>query len=152
MEQYPNDLSKVTIHDLKLRQIFCEFATATILVALARNESEIEVSKQNYHESRKHILSFVELVTEMIELLDEAGNKDMHQKLSILLYYDFEAACKLQQYDGLGEIIVKAIACESMRTYQLMADCLLCSPASSHGKSAIHNDCAIWRSNSLQRL
>jgi hypothetical protein len=133
------DLPEERAEDLKLRKIFCEFAVATILASLGRSEDNIEFEAQYYQDLRKHVESFETLVFERLDSVNEVQEQDLLQKLAILLTYDFEAACKLKDFPNMGEIIVKAFACKSMRVYQLMADCLLCSHATTPGTFPIYH-------------
>ncbi|CAG8979159.1 hypothetical protein HYALB_00000293 [Hymenoscyphus albidus] len=125
IDQYPLDIGE-NFEDLALRKMFCEFSAAAALVTLARGEDNIELQLQNYLDLRKHVKSFDELYGNKSETMEDVKIEDLLQKLSILLAFDFEAACHLKAWDTLSETILNASICKSARTYQLMADCLLC--------------------------
>lgn len=135
IDHYPVDVSQQTADDLILRKVFCEFSSATALLALARGEDNTEIRTQNYLDLRKHVSSYDKLLEEKLNALEEPAVKDLMQKLAILLTYDFEAACQLRDFDNLGEVILRAAVCKSMRVFQLMADCLLCSDVPTAGMS-----------------
>jgi hypothetical protein len=133
IEQYPKDMSEPASDDLSLRKMFCEFSSATALVALARGEDVIETQLQNYLSLRKHVNGFDCILHDKLEKLEEGPRQDLLQKLAILLGFDFEAACKLKAWDDLGEIILKVASCNDARVYELMADCILSSKAPTQG-------------------
>ena len=54
---------------------------------------------------------------------------DLSRKLAVILAFDFEASCQLKAWDDLGEIVLRARVCNSIQAYELMADCVLSSPA-----------------------
>ncbi|KAH8811736.1 meiosis protein SPO22/ZIP4 like-domain-containing protein [Xylogone sp. PMI_703] len=126
---YPNDISSQVSDDLVLRRMFCEFSIATGLVALARGEDAIETQLQDYLSVRKHVENFDKTLQERLDKLEEAPAHDLLTKLGVLLAYDFEAACHLKAWDSLGEIILRADICKTMRIYEIMADCILSSQA-----------------------
>jgi len=129
INQYPKDISQEVSDDSSLRKLFCEFCAATALVSLARGGDIIEEQYQDYLNARKHVASFDDLLQEKINKMEDASAHDLVQKLAILLAFDFEAACQLKAWDDLGEIILKAEVCKCIRTYELMADCILsCHP------------------------
>jgi hypothetical protein len=133
IDHYPKDISDQISDDLCLRKMFCEFSATTALLALARGEDNIEVQLQNYLNLRKHVDSFDALLQEKMGKLGEDADEDLLRKLSILIAFDFEAACHLKAWDDLHEIILKAEICRSQRVYELMADCILCSQAPTQG-------------------
>ncbi|APA16318.1 hypothetical protein SS1G_14347 [Sclerotinia sclerotiorum 1980 UF-70] len=124
-DRYPQDIGEDAYEDVTLRKMFCNFCAATTFVSIARAEQNLEKQLQFYLDLRKHVTSFDRLLQEKIEKLEVEITEDLLQKLSVLLAFDFEAACKLKDWDGLGEIIIKAGVCKSMRVYELMADCIL---------------------------
>ncbi|KAF4637760.1 hypothetical protein G7Y89_g330 [Cudoniella acicularis] len=126
INQYPSDMSEQILEDLSLRKMFCEFSAGTALVALARAEDNIENQLQYYLNLRKHVGSFDRLLQDKLDKMDEDPAQDLLQKLSVLLAFDFEAACQLKDWDELGEVLLKAEVCKSFRLYELMADCILC--------------------------
>lgn len=134
IDNYPKDIDEPTSSDLWLRKMFCEFSAATALVALARVEDVIETQLQDYLSLRKHVESYDSLLQEKIGGLDEGPRQDLLHKLAVLLGFDFEAACRLKAWDGLGEIILKAACCNEPRVYELMADCMLSSQAPTQGQ------------------
>ena len=133
IDQFPTDIDEPTSNDLWLRKMFCEFSSATALVALARMEDVIETQLQNYLSLRKHVENFDSLLQERLEGLEEGPRNDLLQKLAVLLGFDFEAACQLKSWDSLGESILKAACCNEPRVYEIMADCILCSQAPTQG-------------------
>jgi hypothetical protein len=148
IDQYPKDIDEPTFEDLWLRKMFCEFSSATALVALARAEDVIETQLQDYLSLRKHVDSFDVLLQERLEKLDDAPKQDLVQKLAVLLGFDFEAACQLKAWDDLGEVVAKAASCNVPRVYELMADCILSSQAPTQGPPT-HRPLSISPSHSL---
>jgi hypothetical protein len=116
--------------------MFCDFSAATALVALARGEDNIEVQLQNYLNLRKHVDSFDRLLQDKLDKMGEDAEQDLLRKLSILIAFDFEAACQLKAWDELGEIVLKSNICKSGHVYEIMADCMLCSKAPTPGLSS----------------
>lgn len=133
IDQYPKDISDQISDDLCLRKMFCEFSAVTALLALARGGDNIEVQLQDYLNLRKHVDSFDALLQEKTGKLGEEAEEDLLRKLSILIAFDFEAACHLKAWDDLHDIILKAEFTKSQRVYELMADCILCSQAPTQG-------------------
>jgi len=133
INHYPNDISDQVSEDLCLRKMFCEFSAVTALLALARGEVNIEIQLQDYLNLRKHVESFDTLLQEKVGKLGEDAEEDLFRKLSVLIVFDFEAACHLKAWDDLHEIIIKSDCCKSPRVYELMADCILCSEAPTQG-------------------
>lgn len=133
IDQYPSDISEPISDDLSLRKMFCEFCAATALIALARGGDHVETSLQDYLHLRKHVANFDNLLQRQLEKMEEGPAQDLLQKLSVLIAFDFEAACHLKDWEDLGEIILKAEICKEMRVYELMADCILCSQPPTEG-------------------
>jgi hypothetical protein len=133
INQYPKDIDEPSWDDLWLRKMFCEFSSATALVALARGENVIETQLQDYLSLRKHVESFDGLLQEKLDGLEEGPRLDLLQKLAVLLGFDFEAACHLKAWDSLSEVILKAACCNEPKVYGLMADCMLSSQAPTQG-------------------
>ncbi|KAI9644262.1 Transcription factor [Ciborinia camelliae] len=125
IDRYPQDIGEDAHDDVTLRKMFCNFCAATTFVSVARAEQNVEQQLQFYLNLRKHVASFDNLLQEKLEKLEEEITDDLLQKLSVLLAFDFEAACRLKDWDGLGEVILKAGVCKSMKVYELMADCIL---------------------------
>ncbi|TEY71192.1 hypothetical protein BOTCAL_0099g00190 [Botryotinia calthae] len=125
IDRYLQDIGEDAHEDVTLRKMFCNFCAATIFVSIARAEQNIESQLQFYLNLRKHVASFDHILQEKLEKLEVEITEDLLKKLSVLLAFDFEAACRLKDWDGLGEIILKAGICKSMRVYELMADCIL---------------------------
>ncbi|KAF7883240.1 uncharacterized protein EAF02_005160 [Botrytis sinoallii] len=122
---YPRDIGEDAREDVTLRKMFCNFCAATIFVSIARAEQNVEPQLQFYLNLRKHVASFDHILQEKLEKLEVEITEDLLKKLSVLLAFDFEAACRLKDWGGLGEVITKAGICKSMRAYELMADCIL---------------------------
>lgn len=136
IDKYPTDISEQVSDDLSLRKMFCEFSASTVLIALARGEDNIEIQLQDYLNLRKHVGRFDNQLQEKRDKMEDGPSQDLHRKLAILLTFDFEAACQLKAWDDLGEVILKVEVCKSPRVYELMADCILCSQAPTHGRWA----------------
>lgn len=134
IDQYPADISEQISDDLSLRKMFCEFSAATALIVLARGEDHIETCLQHYLILRKHVASFDFLLQNKLEKMEDRPAQDLLQKLSVLIAFDFEAACRLKAWDELGEVILRAEVCKELRVYELMADCILCSQPPTDGK------------------
>ncbi|KAF7947325.1 uncharacterized protein EAE97_004574 [Botrytis byssoidea] len=129
IDRYPPDIGEDAHEDVTLRKMFCNFCAATIFVSVARAEQNVESQLQFYLNLRKHVASFDLILQGKLENLEVEITEDLLKKLSVLLSFDFEAACRLKDWDGLGEIIFKADICKSMSVYELMADCILCCEA-----------------------
>ncbi|TVY49609.1 hypothetical protein LOCC1_G000373 [Lachnellula occidentalis] len=108
IDHYPEDINEQIVEDLSLRKMFCVFSAGTALVVLARGEDNREQSMQDYLNLRKHVSSFDELLQDKLEKLEEGPAQDLLQKLSILLAFDFEAACQLKAWVDLPSVVVKA--------------------------------------------
>ena len=134
IDQYPSDISEQISDDLSLRKMFCEFSAATALVALARGEDNTEIYLQDYLNLRKHVASFDNLLQNKLDKMEEGPAQDLLQKLSVLIAFDFEAACQLKAWNDLGEVILKAEVCKEVRVYELMADCILSSHPPTEGQ------------------
>lgn len=130
---YPEGMSEHNTDDLSLRRMFCDYLAATLLIILARAEDNIEKQLQDYLVVRKHVESFDNGLQLILEKMEEGPTKDLLRKLEVLLAYDFEAACLLKSWSELGQIIIKAEICKSMRAYELMADCILSVNAPTKG-------------------
>ena len=92
IDHYPQGIPEHISDDLSLRKMFCDFSAATATTALARGEDNIEKQLQHYIELRKHVKSFDEMLVGKLDHMEEFQSKDLLQKLSILLAFDFEAA------------------------------------------------------------
>ncbi|TVY21229.1 hypothetical protein LARI1_G000647 [Lachnellula arida] len=125
IDHYPKDINEQIAEDLSLRKMFCVFSAGTALVVLARGEDNREQSMQDYLNLRKHVSSFDDLLQDKLETLEEGPAQDLLQKLSVLLAFDFEAACQLKAWVDLPSVVGKAEICKNMQVYQLMADCVL---------------------------
>jgi hypothetical protein len=133
INQYPRDISEQVSEDLSLRKMFCDFSAATALVALARGEDVVEDQLQCYLKLRKHVDSYDNLLQDKLGKIEEVPAQDLLQKLSILIVFDFEAACHLKAWESLWESITKAQVCRNPKVYELMADCILSSQAPTQG-------------------
>lgn len=69
---------------------------ATILIALARSEDNIETQFQDYLMMRNHIKSFDIELEGRLSTLDEISKDDLQMKLEVLLVFDFEGAICLK--------------------------------------------------------
>ena len=133
-DQYPHDISEQVFEDLSLRKIFCEFSAATALVSLARGEDIDELRLQHYLNLRKHVGIFDDLLQDKLGKIEDGSAEDLLQKLSVVIGFDFEAACQLKAWVTIGEVIRKAEVCKNVRVYELMADCILSSDAPTESK------------------
>lgn len=133
IDMYPEGISEQNTDDLSLRRMFCDFLAATLLIVLARAEDNIEKQLQDYLMVRKHVESFDNGLQLILEKMEEGPTQDLLRKLEVLLAYDFEAACLLKSWSDLGEIIIRAEICKSMKVYELMADCILSAEAPTKG-------------------
>jgi hypothetical protein len=132
---YPQDIGEQIAADLKLRHIFCDYLAATLLIALARVEDNIELLLQHYTKARKHIESYdTNSQEKLLELGDGPASEDLLAKLSVLIAYDFEAAVHMKSWDDLVNVITRSAICGSMRVYELMADSILSCQAPVSGK------------------
>ncbi|KAI1106803.1 SPO22-domain-containing protein [Jackrogersella minutella] len=111
ISQYPQDIPVETANDLSLRTLFCHFLAATVLIALARSEDNIETQLQDYLMMRNHIKGFDEGLEARLNTLDEVSRDDLQMKLITLLVFDFEGALSKN--------------CQNLLTFQAMADCVL---------------------------
>jgi hypothetical protein len=136
IDLYPDDIGRTMATDISLRRMFCDFLASVLLISITRPEDNVEVQLQNYLQIRQHVESYDKRLQELGEL-GEGAAQDLLKKLSILLAYDFEAAVKLKTWDGLSEVILKAVMCGSMKVYELMADCLLSADAPVHGRLSL---------------
>ncbi|RKF74152.1 Sporulation-specific protein 22 [Golovinomyces cichoracearum] len=127
IDQHLSGVNEQVSDDLSLRKLFCEFSVTTALIVLARAEDNIETRLQNYLEIRRHVASFETVLKTKEETIDEQMTQDLNRKLSILVSFDFEAACQLKAWDDLWKIILKANASKNSRVYEIMADCILCA-------------------------
>jgi len=96
MQHYPQDIPAPLASDILLRGLFCHFMIATALLAISRNEDNIEAQLQHYHTMRKQIKIFDEILVEQQEKLDNVFVDDLELKLSTLLVFDFEGAICLK--------------------------------------------------------
>ncbi len=130
---YPEDLSEQVSEDLSLRKMFCQFSASTALVSLARGEDNIEAQLQDYLTLRKHVANFHNLLQDKLDKMGGNAEQDLRRKLSILVAFDFEAACHLKAWNDLKEVVYRVEVCRSSQVYEVMADCLLCSQAPTQG-------------------
>lgn len=96
ISQYPEDIREQGFGDLALRAMFCNYMTASALLAMARSEDNVETQLQCYLELRKHIKDFVVGFEERLDTLDEPSKHDIRTKLATLLVFDFEGAVNLK--------------------------------------------------------
>ncbi|KAL3427171.1 hypothetical protein PVAG01_00680 [Phlyctema vagabunda] len=126
IESYPKEPFSL---DLILRQMFCDFLAAIASVSLARGDDVLEQKLQRYTDARKHIDKFHNNLQENLEKLEEEPAQDLLHKFETLLSFDFEAACHLKAWNSLEDIMEKAENCQSIRVYEIMADCILSAQA-----------------------
>lgn len=139
IDLYPKEISQELLDDLSLRRMFCNFLATVLLISLARAEDEIEAQLQNYLILRSHVNSFDSTMQGKLERLEDDPKEDLLKKLSILLAFDFEAACRLKAWDDLTEVIIKAAPCKSMKVFELMADCILSCEAPTQSMGIIRS-------------
>ncbi|KAI1422777.1 meiosis protein SPO22/ZIP4 like-domain-containing protein [Xylaria sp. FL1777] len=112
ISSYPPDIPTQMAADTSLRGMFCNFMVATVLLALARSEDNVELRLQDYLNMRRHVQRFHEALESRSDTLDEASRNDLQTKLSTLL-------------DDLKGVILRAQPGQSLSAYQAMADCIL---------------------------
>lgn len=134
---FPHDIGLEVAADLSLKSIFCNFLISSALVALARSQDNLEEQLQDYLIMRRHIAAADSEIQKRMESqsLDEVASKDLLNKLALLLSFDFEAAVALKCWPDLGEIVLKAGACQNTESFKTMADCILRTPVPPEGES-----------------
>lgn len=139
---FPNDIGAEVAGDLSLKSIFCNFLISSALVALARSQDNLEIQLQDYLIMRKHIgAADAEIQERMVsQSLDEVASRDLLNKLALLLAFDFEAALALKRWQDLGEIVLKASACQNIESFKTMADCILRAHVPTEGESNCSRD------------
>ncbi|POS79951.1 hypothetical protein DHEL01_v201659 [Diaporthe helianthi] len=127
IQAFPDDMGAEVMADLALKSIFCDFLISSALVALARSQDNLEEQLQNYLLMRRHIAAADMSIQERIQSqsLDEVASRDLLNKLALLLAFDFEAAVALKCWKDLGEIVIKASACQNIESFKTMAGCIL---------------------------
>ncbi|KAI8961072.1 SPO22-domain-containing protein [Daldinia sp. FL1419] len=111
ISQYPEDIPTQAAEDLSLRAMFCHFLMATMHIALARSEDNIEMQLQDYLRMRNHVKGFDEGLEARLDSLDDVSRSDLQSKLSTLLVFDLEGAI--------------SSVCRNLSALQAMADCVL---------------------------
>lgn len=96
ISSYPEDIPTQMAADASLRGMFCNFMAATVLLALARSEDNVESRLQHYLDMRHHVQRFQDMLESKADSLDDASREDLQTKLSTLLVFEFEAATCLQ--------------------------------------------------------
>ncbi|TGJ79300.1 hypothetical protein E0Z10_g9466 [Xylaria hypoxylon] len=96
ISSYPSDIPAQMVADTSLRGMFCNFMAATVLLALARSEDNVELRLQDYLNMRRHVQRFHELLESRSDSLDETSREDLETKLSTLLVFEFEGATCLK--------------------------------------------------------
>lgn len=122
--------------DLSQKRLFARFIISSALVSLARTNDNNEKQKRDYLALRTHIMSFDTELVEHLPSLDQGSRDELVRKHAVLLTFDFGAAVALRQWDDLGGIVQRASLCQSIETYQCMADCLLRGQAPGQSKFA----------------
>ncbi|KAH8778487.1 meiosis protein SPO22/ZIP4 like-domain-containing protein [Diaporthe sp. PMI_573] len=127
IQAFPTGMGAEVVADLSLKSIFCNFLISSALVALVRPQDNLEEQLQRYLLIRRHIAAADTSIQERMESqsLDEVASRDLLSKLALLLAFDFEAAVALKHWKDLGEIVLKASACQNMESFRTMADCIL---------------------------
>ncbi|KAK0626986.1 meiosis protein SPO22/ZIP4 like-domain-containing protein [Immersiella caudata] len=120
---FPSDAGSQA--ELSLRSLFARFIISSALISLARVQDNIEKQQQDYLAMRTHVRAFDGELVEHLTSLDGQDKGDLARKQAILLTFDFEAAVALGQWDDLGPIVQRAVACGNTTAYQAMADSLL---------------------------
>lgn len=134
MSHYPHDISSGIAADLKLRELFCNFMVASVLLARARTKDNIEIQLQDYLQMRKHIAAFDSEVPAQLVVLTGEAREDMLRKQASLQGFDFEGAVRLKDWESLGQIVAKVREYNSAATLKGMADCILRHDAPGQGK------------------
>lgn len=129
ISQIPPDIPAQLAADLSLKVIFSNFVTASALVARARAQDKVEFQLQDYLLMRKHVAAFDKGLSAQLCVLEGQARADLLRKLAALLIYDFEGAICLKNWEELGVIVLKAVQCQRVATFQAMGDCLLRSGA-----------------------
>ncbi|KAI1330714.1 SPO22-domain-containing protein [Xylariaceae sp. FL0255] len=125
MSNYPSDISPEVALDISVRGMFCNFISATVLLALARSEDNLEVQLRDYLNMRRHIGQFSNSLNKITEEVDDASRKELHSKFSALLVFEFEGAICLKAWEDLKNIILRAKIGQDPLAYGAMADCTL---------------------------
>ncbi|KAG8164456.1 hypothetical protein KVR01_006374 [Diaporthe batatas] len=127
IQAFPSDVGAEVAADLALKSIFCNFLISSALVALARSQDNLEEQLQNYLLMRRHVAAADTSIQERMEsqTLDEIASRDLLSKLALLLAFDFEAAVALKCWKDLGEVVIKASACQNIESFKTMAGCIL---------------------------
>lgn len=133
INHYPQDIGQEAHDDITLRKMFCNFCAATTYVSIARAEQDVEVQLQYYLDLRKHVRSFDQLLQGKLEKLEEPITRDLLKKLEVLLAFDFEAACRLREWEGLGGIVERAGGCGEVGVFEVLADCILSCEVPTQG-------------------
>ena len=134
MSKFPEDVPSQVAMDLSLKSIFCHFIISSALVAVARANDNVEEQLQDYLIMRRHVATFDAELEKQLHVLDEVSTKDLLNKLSTLLVFDFEGAVCLKQWEDLGQIVRKASICKCLESFQAMGDCLLRAQPPVEGK------------------
>ncbi|KAI8625467.1 SPO22-domain-containing protein [Xylariaceae sp. FL1651] len=135
ISSYPPDIPAQAAADISLRGMFCDFMVATVLLATARSEDNVEIQLQDYLNMRRHVKHFNVTLESRHDTLDDVSRVDLYSKLSTLLVFEFEGAICLKSWDDLKSIILKAQSGHNLSAYQAMADCILrCQFAPAQGK------------------
>lgn len=137
IRKFPDEITAEVASDLSLRSIFCNFLTASALVALARAEDDCEQQLQDYLAVRSHVAEADKCIQLQLQskIIDQISATDLLGKLAQLLAFDFEATVALKKYADLGQIVLKAEQCQDLETYKVMADCALRSHLHPEGMS-----------------
>ncbi|KAL2024148.1 hypothetical protein VTK56DRAFT_9928 [Thermocarpiscus australiensis] len=135
ISHFPSDIGSKA--ELSLRALFCHFVLASALVCLARTQDNVEKQLQDYAAMRRHVTAFDNELPEYLPQLDEQSGDDMLRKQATLLAFDFEAAVSLRQWEDLGGIVQRAVACKNITAFQAMADSLLRAQAQAPGQGRL---------------
>ncbi|PGH23466.1 hypothetical protein AJ80_02420 [Polytolypa hystricis UAMH7299] len=127
IDLYPSNLGSEATADLAIRRLLCDFLGAIISIAQARNSEDSQQQRDYYLDVRIHIQSFRGKVQVILDRRDGDEHSDLWTKYQTLLAFDFEAAVRLKQWQGLDKIIAESEQFADDKLYGIFADAMLCS-------------------------
>ncbi|MCJ1472157.1 hypothetical protein MMC13_000804 [Lambiella insularis] len=151
IDLYPQDMDGVTLSDLSLRRMFCDFLGGSLLVMMAREEDTTEAQLQYYLSLRKHVKSFQTHFEAQIDSLHGGAKEDLTRKASTLLTFDFEAAVRLKEWVDANQIVKECQSYEDPKLYGMLADIMLSSDAPTETMITVLQQIVniSWRINSI---